>query len=157
MPEPQGLHTDVPFAARAMFCSPLCGSLRNCVFVPSKHLLRTPCPGRPFESLLRTRLAPRTPCRSSSEKFSWIFWRPNFGFFHGFAKGWFSKRVVLADVPPERMFPRNENRNEGTFACSPGTKNRNEGTFAKTTYETALVTRLVFPLDFFAPPSMRNL
>ena len=50
-----------------------------------------------------------------------------------------SKRVVLADVPPERkpergcirMFPQNENRNEGTFACSPGTKNRNEGTFAK--------------------------
>ena len=42
----------------------------------------------------------------------------------------FSKRVVLADVPPERkpergyirMFPKNENRNEGTFACSPGTK-----------------------------------
>ena len=41
-----------------------------------------------------------------------------------------SKRVVLADVPPERkpergyirMFPRNENRNEGTFGCSPGTK-----------------------------------
>ena len=31
------------------------------------------------------------------------------------------------------MFPRNENRNEGTFGCSPGTKNRNEGTFAKTT------------------------
>ena len=56
----------------------------------------------------------------------------------GFTKGRFSKRVVLADVPPERkpergyirMFPRNENRNEGTFACSPGTKNRNEGTFA---------------------------
>ena len=23
-----------------------------------------------------------------------------------------------------RMFPRNENRNEGTFGCSPGTKNR---------------------------------
>ena len=41
-----------------------------------------------------------------------------------------SKRLFLADVPPERkpergytrMFPRNENRNEGTFACSPGTK-----------------------------------
>ena len=41
-----------------------------------------------------------------------------------------SKRAVLADVPPERkpergyvrIFPRNENRNEGTFACSPGTK-----------------------------------
>ena len=29
----------------------------------------------------------------------------------GFPKGWFI-----------RMFPRNENRNEGTFACSPGTK-----------------------------------
>ena len=47
-------------------------------------------------------------------------------------KGWFSKRVVLADVPPERkpergyirMFPQNENRNEGTFGCSPGTKTR---------------------------------
>ena len=43
-----------------------------------------------------------------------------------------SKRVVLADVPLERkpergyirMFPRNENWNEGTFACSPGTKTR---------------------------------
>ena len=49
-----------------------------------------------------------------------------------------SKRVVLADVPPERkpeqeyirMFPRSENRNEGTFGCSPGNENRNEGTFA---------------------------
>ena len=61
-------------------------------------------------------------------------------FFHNWRlpKGWFSQRVVLADglprtetgtrvhsdVPPERklergyvrMFPRNENRNEGTFA-----------------------------------------
>ena len=36
----------------------------------------------------------------------------------GFPKGWFW-----------RMFPRNENRNEGTFGCSPGTKNQNEGTF----------------------------
>ena len=31
-----------------------------------------------------------------------------------------SKRVVLADVP------RNENRNEGTFGCSPGTKKKKE-------------------------------
>ena len=50
------------------------------------------------------------------------------------AQGWCSKRVVLADVPPERqsepgyirMFPqnanRNANRNEGTFACSHRTK-----------------------------------
>ena len=36
----------------------------------------------------------------------------------GSPKGWFW-----------RMFPRNENRNEGTFGCSPGTQNRNEGTF----------------------------
>ena len=27
------------------------------------------------------------------------------------------------------MFPRNENRNEGTFGCSPEKKTRNEGTF----------------------------
>ena len=48
----------------------------------------------------------------------------------GAAKRVVSKRVVLADVPPERkpergyirIFPRNENRKEGTFACSPGTE-----------------------------------
>ena len=60
--------------------------------------------------------------------------------YRGSTKGWFSKRVVLADVPrnetgtrvhsdapPERkaergylrMFPRNENRNEGTFLAWP--------------------------------------
>ena len=61
-------------------------------------------------------------------------------------KGWFSKRMVLEDVlgerKPERgcirgcirMLPRNENRNEGTFACSPRNENRNEGAFAKTTF-----------------------
>ena len=38
-------------------------------------------------------------------------------------KGWFLKGWFW------RMFPRNENRNEGMFGCSPGTKNRNEGTF----------------------------
>ena len=40
------------------------------------------------------------------------------------AKGWFPKGWFW------RLFPRNENRNEGTFGCSPGTKNRNEGTCA---------------------------
>ena len=53
----------------------------------------------------------------------------------GLTKGWFSKRVVLADPPTERksergyirLFPRNENRNEGTFACSPGTKTGTRG------------------------------
>ena len=58
-----------------------------------------------------------------------------------------SKRVVLADVPPERklerryirMLPRNENRNEGTCTSSPGTKTRTS--FTKTTlYETALLS-----------------
>ena len=52
----------------------------------------------------------------------------------GFQKGAFPKSSP--ERKPERvyiqMFPRNENRNEGTFACSPGTKSRNEGTFAKT-------------------------
>ena len=41
-------------------------------------------------------------------------------------------KVVLADSPPERklergyirMFPRNENRNKSTFACSPGKPER---------------------------------
>ena len=39
----------------------------------------------------------------------------------GFPKGWFW-----------RMFPQNENRNKGTFACSPRTKTGtwNDGTFA---------------------------
>ena len=57
----------------------------------------------------------------------------------GLAKGWFSRRVVLADVPPKRkpeqgyirMVPRNENQNEGTVPS--GREILNEGTFAKTT------------------------
>ena len=56
-------------------------------------------------------------------------------FIRGSQKGWFSKRVFLADVPPERkpergyirMFPRAENRNEGAFACSPRTKKPERG------------------------------
>ena len=36
-----------------------------------------------------------------------------------FPTGWF-----------RRMFPRNENQNEGTLGCFPRTKNQNEGTFA---------------------------
>ena len=67
----------------------------------------------------------------------------------GLIKVWFSKRVVLADVPPERkpergyirMFPRNENRTEGTCAWDPQNENWNEGTFTKTTLcETALLS-----------------
>ena len=65
-------------------------------------------------------------------------------------KGWFSKRVVWADVPPERkpeqgyirMFPWNEkNRNEGTFTHSPGTKTGTSEYLPKPPfYETALLS-----------------
>ena len=57
--------------------------------------------------------------------------------------------MVLAAVPPERnpergyirMFPQNENRNEGTFACSPGTKTRTSVHSPKPPfYETALLS-----------------
>ena len=60
-----------------------------------------------------------------------------------------SRRVVLADVPPEqkpergyiRMFPWNENRNVGTFACSPGTKTGTRAHSPKPPfYETALLS-----------------
>ena len=70
---------------------------------------------------------------------------------HGLTKGWFSKRVVLANVPLERKpgtrvhseVPRNENRNEGTFACSPGTKTGTRAHSPKPPfYETALLSTL---------------
>ena len=60
-----------------------------------------------------------------------------------------SQRVVLADVPPERkpergyirMFPQNENRNDGMFACSPGTKTRTRVRSPKPPfYEPALLS-----------------
>ena len=52
------------------------------------------------------------------------------GGFGGCSPGTKTGTRVHSGVPPERkpetgyvrMFPRNENRNEGTFACSPGTK-----------------------------------
>ena len=55
--------------------------------------------------------------------------------YQGLTKGWLRKRVALADVPPARkpargcirMFPRNENRNEGAFACSLRTKTGTRG------------------------------
>ena len=59
--------------------------------------------------------------------------RKEFGRLRTMTKGHrFSlKTRILSDVPPERKpelrvqhrdVPRNKNRNEGTFACSPGTK-----------------------------------
>ena len=80
--------------------------------------------------------AQRNGCRNSLEK-------------RGLEKQGLALLGVLADVPPERkpergyirMFPWNENRNEATFACSPGTKT---GTRARSPkppfYETALLS-----------------
>ena len=60
-----------------------------------------------------------------------------------------SKRVVLADFPPERkpergyirMFSRNEKPERGYIRMFPRNENRNEGTFAKATlYKTALLS-----------------
>ena len=47
-----------------------------------------------------------------------------------------------------RMFPRNENRNEGTFACSPGTKT---GTRVRSPKPPFYETALVSPSDKRAP------
>ena len=55
---------------------------------------------------------------------------------------------VHSDVPPERkpergyirMFPRNENRNEGTFTCSPGTKTGTRVRSPKPPFQTALLS-----------------
>ena len=75
--------------------------------------------------------------------------------YRGLTKGWFSKRVVLADVPQERkpewgyirMFPRNENRNEGTFACSLWTKTGTRVRSPKPPfYEAALLSPSEFTL-----------
>ena len=69
--------------------------------------------------------------------------------FSGADKRVVSKRVVLADVPLERkpergyirMFPQNEKRNEGTFACSLGTKTGTRVHSPKPPfYETALLS-----------------
>ena len=70
------------------------------------------------------------------------------GFIGGCQKGGFPKGGFGGCSPgtkPERgyirMFPQNENRNQGTFACSPGTKT---GTRARSPkppfYETALLS-----------------
>ena len=69
----------------------------------------------------------KTVKTQSEPAFGWVIYRCGW-----FTKGQLSKRMVFQDVPPERKpergyirtSPRNENRNEGTFACSPGTKTR---------------------------------
>ena len=79
----------------------------------------------------------------------------------GLTKGWFSKRVVLADVPPERkpergyirMFPRNEKPQRGYVRMFPRKENRNEGTFAKTT----LLRNRLFISQWFSETIFRQL
>ena len=59
----------------------------------------------------------------------------------GFPKGWFG-RMFPRNKPDEvhSDVPRNENRNEGTFACSPGTKTGTRVHSPKSPfYETALL------------------
>ena len=83
----------------------------------------------------------------------WTLSLSELAFFSGVDKRVVSKGVVLADVPPERkpergyiqMFPWNENRNEGTFACSPGTKT---GTRAHSPQPPFYETALFSPSDF---------
>ena len=67
----------------------------------------------------------------SQESRTKILLRISLNSVRGLSKGWFCKRAVFQkDVSPEhepergciRMFPRNENRNEGVFACPPETK-----------------------------------
>ena len=70
------------------------------------------------------------------------------------AKRVVSKRVVLADVPPERKSERgyirilaqNENRNEGTFACSPRTKT---GMRVRSPKPPFYKTALLSPSDYY--------
>ena len=74
--------------------------------------------------------------------------------FREFPKRVVSKMMGLADVPPDqkpergyiRMFTRNENRNEGTFACSPGTKS---GTRAHSPKPPLYETTLLSPSEAF--------
>ena len=83
-----------------------------------------------------------------------------FHVFLWFAKGWFSKRVVLADVPPERkaergyirMFPQNENRNAGAFECSPGTKTGKTKRLPQDQVKRFLEQRAVFPHQILKMP-----
>ena len=71
-----------------------------------------------------------------------------------FPKGWFW-RMFSRNENPERMFPRNENRNEGTFGCSPGTQTGTRVRSPKPPfYETALLSPSENPGP--AKPQIRN-
>ena len=76
----------------------------------------------------------------------------------GFAKGWFPKgwfwRVFPQNENRNEGFPWNENRNEGTFACSPGTKT---GTRVRSPKPPFYETALLSPSDVRASLAIRRL
>ena len=91
--------------------------------------------------------------------------RPSFlGFFQGLTNRWLSKRVVFADVPPERKpergYIRNDSperkpdRNEGTFGCSPGTKT---GTRLHSPKPPFHEIALLSPGDFWSQATKRGI
>ena len=63
--------------------------------------------------------------------------------YSGFAKGWFSKRVVLADVPAER------NRNDGCVCMFPRNEKPERGHIRQNHSFTKLP--FLFPLDLWYP------
>ena len=136
-----------------------------------------------LEKLLRTLLLDRLgrktalvtqhcdpPHRTTGYSYTYRIYVSRYRKVWGLTKGWFSKRVVLADVPPERkpergyiwMLPRNEIRNEGTVACSPGTKPGARVRSPKPPfYETALLSpsqryRTIPPPPFWGGGSKRG-
>ena len=120
---------------------------------------------RCLEHTARHTIATRPKCsRRACERKGMLAFAPRLFKNLGLTKGWFPKGWFPKGWFPKGwfwwMFPRNENRNEGTFACSPGTEtgtrvrsdvpperkpergyvrmfplneNRDEGTLAKTT------------------------
>ena len=104
----------------------------------SGHSLDTPEPGARRAS--ETPVAGRGGCKTHPR---------NMGFNSEDPTRVVYKRVVWADVLSERkpergyvrMFPRKENRNEGTFACFPGMKTGTRAHSPKPPfYETALLS-----------------
>ena len=68
------------------------------------------------------------------------------------------KRVVSKTFGPKgwfwRMFPRNENRNEGTFGCSPGTKT---GTRVRSPKPPFYQTALLSPSGIYWGGGVKNI
>ena len=73
-------------------------------------------------------------------------------FSRGFTKGWFSKRVVLADVPPQRT-PENEGTKTRTRVRSPVLPERKTGTRVYSRKPPFYETAPLSPLDISPCPS----